>query len=107
MKTIATKRHKRLIELLAAERKGRKLRQERVAFALRKPQAWISRIEGGDQRVDVVEFLAFAEVIGFDPYEILSQIQAIPPDKPPRPMPEPRSRKPRPRKGHRHHPRKR
>ena len=101
MKTIATKRHKRLIKLLTDERKLRKLRQEGIAYALRKPQAWISIIERGDRRVDVVEYLSLAEAIGFDPHAVLSQIQAVPLDKPLRPILQPKPRKQRRRKGHR------
>lgn len=101
MKTIATKRHKKLIELLVAERKSRGLQQEGLAHALRKPQAWISRVEGGDRRVDVIEFLTFAEAIGFDPYDILSRVQAVPLEKPPRAIPGAEPRKARPLKGHR------
>jgi transcriptional regulator with XRE-family HTH domain len=101
VKTIATKRHKRLIKLLTDERKTRKLRQEGVAHALRKPQAWVSIIERGDRRLDVVEYLSLAEAIGFDPHAVLSQIQAVPLDKPLRAVPEPKPRKARPRKGHR------
>ena len=101
VKTIATKRPRRLIKLLADERKTRKLRQEGVAYALRKPQAWISIIERGDRRVDVIEFLDLAEAIEFDPHAVLSQIQAVPRDKALRAIPEPKPRKkPRP-KGHR------
>lgn len=82
MKTIATKRHKRLIELLIAERKGHSLRQEELARALRKQQAWISRIESGDRRVDVVEFLDLADAIGFDPFIALAAIRHVERDKP-------------------------
>ena len=88
MKTIATKRHKRLIELLIAERKARSLKQDGVAHAMRRPQAWIWRIESGDRRVDVIEFLLLAEVYGFDPYAVLSQVQAVPLERPPRAYPK-------------------
>jgi HTH-type transcriptional regulator/antitoxin HipB len=102
VKTIATKRHKRLIELLIAERKARGLLQDGLAHALRVRQDWISRIERGDRRIDVIEFLALAEIMGFDPHDVLSQVQAVPPERPPRAIPEPRPRKARRRRGHRH-----
>ena len=74
---IGTKRHKRLIELLVAERRARRLGQEELARRLRQHQSMIARIEGGKRRIDVVEFLALAEAIGFDPTNILRQIQAV------------------------------
>jgi len=73
---IGTKRHKRLVELLVAERKARNLPQEELARRLRQPRSMITWIESGKRRIDVVEFLALAEAIGFDPTNILRQIQA-------------------------------
>jgi transcriptional regulator with XRE-family HTH domain len=94
VKTIATKRHKRLIELLITERKTHGLRQEQLAHVLRKQQAWISRIEGGDRRVDVIEFLDLADGIGFDPFIALAAIREVGPDKPLRTARAPASSKP-------------
>lgn len=96
MKTIATKRHKRLIELLTDERKAHGLRQDGLAHALRKQQVWVSRIESGERRIDVVEFLMLAEAIGFDPFIILAKIQEIEPDKPLRSAISPPTKKRRP-----------
>ena len=101
MKTIATKRHKRLIELLVAERKTHGLRQDDLAYALRRRQTWVSLIERADRRLDVIEYLALAEAIGFDPHAVLSQVQAVPPEKPPRPIPLSKPRKKCPSRGHR------
>ena len=85
MKTIATKRHRRLIELLIEERNSRQIGQAGLAYALRKGQAWISKIERGGRRVDVIEFLDLAAAIGFDPYEALAIIQGVAPERPLRP----------------------
>jgi HTH-type transcriptional regulator/antitoxin HipB len=74
---IGTKRHKRLVDLLVAERKVRNLPQEELARRLRQHQSMIAWIESGKRRIDVVEFLALAEAIGFDPTNILRQIQAV------------------------------
>jgi transcriptional regulator with XRE-family HTH domain len=74
---IGTKRHKRLIELLVAERKARNLPQKELARRLHRHRSMITWIESGKRRIDVVEFLALAEAIGFDPTNILRQIQAV------------------------------
>ena len=74
---IGSERHKRLIELLVAERKARSLPQQELARRLRQPQSTISRLESGKRRIDVVEFLALAESIGFDPTNLLRQVQAV------------------------------
>ena len=86
MKSIGTKRHKRLIEFLVAERKARGIRQEALAYVLRQRQDWISRIERGDRRIDVVEYLALADAIGFDPLTVLAAVKETALDKPLRPL---------------------
>jgi hypothetical protein len=41
-------------------------------------QSWLSNIEiGRRRRVDVVEFLALAKVIGFDPAKALRKLQRL------------------------------
>jgi hypothetical protein len=39
-----------------------------------KPQSASARIERGQRRVDVIEFVQLAMVIGFDPMRVLSHI---------------------------------
>jgi transcriptional regulator with XRE-family HTH domain len=63
--------------LLIAERERAGLSQTDVARKLRsKSQPWISDIESGrKQRVDVVEFIALAKAIGFDPAKAVRRLQ--------------------------------
>jgi ribosome-binding protein aMBF1 (putative translation factor) len=77
MQTIVTKRHERLVQLIIEERKARNIRQEQLARALRQNQSWVSRLESGQRRIDVAEFLMLAEVIGFDPYKMLRRVQGV------------------------------
>jgi len=68
-KTIHTERHRKLRELLIAERKAAGLTQTVVAERLGKPPSYVAKYEGGDRRLDVLEFLDVAAAIGFDPHE--------------------------------------
>jgi Helix-turn-helix domain len=57
---------------IGSERRRAGLTQREVAARLGQSQGWLSRIECGPrQRIDVVELLALADVIGFNPVEAL------------------------------------
>jgi transcriptional regulator with XRE-family HTH domain len=63
-----------LTSLLRDERKKAGMTQAKLAKKLRRPQSYVSKYERGDRRLDVVEFLEVARVIGFDPNEIIRKL---------------------------------
>jgi DNA-binding XRE family transcriptional regulator len=79
MESIRTQRHKRLIELLVAERKKKRVRQAELAKRLGTTQTSVTRMETGVRRIDVVELLALAEAIGFNASKILDQVAKVEP----------------------------
>ena len=71
--------HRTVGAFITSERLRAGLTQQDVAAALDQPQSWLSRIERGSrQRVNVVELLALAQVIGFDPAAALRMFQRSP-----------------------------
>jgi transcriptional regulator with XRE-family HTH domain len=66
-KTIHTERQKRFCELLKARRKSADLTQTVVAERLGKPPSYVAKYEGGDRRLDMLEYLDVAAAVGFDP----------------------------------------
>ena len=62
-------------ELMINARKKAGLTQHEVAKRLRKPQSFIAKYEGGERRIDVVEFLAITRAIGADPVKILRALK--------------------------------
>ncbi|PLP59170.1 transcriptional regulator [Mesorhizobium loti] len=64
--TLGTDRHKALIALLIREREAAKLTQVELAKKLGQYQSFVARLESGQRRVDVVEFIKLAEILGFD-----------------------------------------
>jgi transcriptional regulator with XRE-family HTH domain len=74
-KTIYTEKYARLRELLKAERKAAGLTQTVVAKRLGKPPSYVAKYEGGDRRLDLLEFLDIARVIGFDPGRIIRSLR--------------------------------
>ena len=61
-KSIYAKEYKRVIERLKKARLEAGLKQVEVAKRLAKPQSYISKIEQGERRIDVVELKEIADV---------------------------------------------
>lgn len=77
-KAVTSKKHKYLVKRLAREREKAGLLQVDLAKKLECFQSRIARLESGDRRIDVIEYLEIAKAIGFDPYELLKDVNAIP-----------------------------
>lgn len=60
---------------MAKARNDRGMVQDDLAEILGESQQLISKIETGERRVDVIEFLILTRAIGCPPEEILSQIE--------------------------------
>lgn len=65
-------------DLLKEERRKAGLTQAMLAKKLRRPQSYVSKYERGDRRLDVIEFIEVARVIGFDPQEIVRKLVSKP-----------------------------
>ncbi|NCU41998.1 MAG: XRE family transcriptional regulator [Candidatus Moranbacteria bacterium] len=59
-RTIHTKEYAQFIERLKKARKEAGLRQIDVAKKLKRPQSYISRVESGEYRLDILEVKRFA-----------------------------------------------
>ncbi|CAI2934338.1 MULTISPECIES: helix-turn-helix domain-containing protein [Aminobacter] len=64
--TLGTNRHKALIVLLIKKREAAGFTQTELATKLGQYQSFVARLESGQRRVDVVEFIQLAEILGFD-----------------------------------------
>jgi transcriptional regulator with XRE-family HTH domain len=73
-KSIHTRQQQRLCELLIEARKSAGLTQVQVAERIDKPQSFVAKYEGGERRLDVIEFLAVAQAIGVKPGLILDAL---------------------------------
>jgi transcriptional regulator with XRE-family HTH domain len=75
-KSIHGKKYRSFLELLVQIRKDAGLTQTEVAAHLRRPQSYVSKYENGEGRLDVVEFLEVAQVVGFDPVKFIRSLAA-------------------------------
>ena len=60
-----------LRELLIAARDRAGLTQQKLARRLGKPQSFVAKYEGGERRLDLVEFIVIVRAMGADPLRIL------------------------------------
>jgi transcriptional regulator with XRE-family HTH domain len=74
VKSLHQPENRLLCELLASARRKAGISQEVLAKRLKRPQSFVAKYEGGERRLDVVEFLAIARAIGTDPVRLLRQI---------------------------------
>lgn len=74
MEKTSTERYELLRQMLIAERISAELKQAEVAARLQKPQSYISKIERGERKFDLIEFLEIATAIGFDPVKFLERL---------------------------------
>ena len=71
-------RYQRIATLLAELRKQRGLLQQDVADRLGRPQAFVSKVESGARRVDVVELLDFLRALDVDPHAFIDALLNAP-----------------------------
>jgi len=73
-RTIHTPEHQALCALLIATRKAAGLTQWQVAEKLDQPQSFLAKVEGGERRLDVIEFIAMVRALGREPAEVMTQL---------------------------------
>lgn len=73
-KTLGSPRQKALIDFIVSRREVSGLTQAELAKRLGEYQSFVARLESGQRRVDVVEFLALSEVLKFDPAKAIRNI---------------------------------
>ena len=76
-KTLDSNRHEALIELLKAKRGASGMTQAELAERLGEFQSFVARMESGQRRIDVIEYLALAETLNFDAAYALAQVRKI------------------------------
>ena len=76
-KTLGSERHEALIAFLIDRRKAAGLSQSKLAKRMGEYQSFVARMESGQRRVDVVEFLSLAAILRFDPKAALMEIAKV------------------------------
>lgn len=75
MKSLYSSKYRLFLAILVEARKRSGMTQQELANKLKRPQSFVSKVENGERRIDVVEFLAIAGLIGADPYAVIDKIE--------------------------------
>lgn len=75
-RSVSTNQYRRFRALLIEARKAAGLTQVALAEQLERPQSFVSKVERGERRLDVVEFLEVARVLRLDVVAFLHQLDA-------------------------------
>lgn len=73
-RSIHSEEHLALRELLVAARRSAGLTQSELARRLGRPQSFVAKYEGGERRLDVIEFHAIARALGREPVAIFAEL---------------------------------
>lgn len=73
-KSVFTDAYASLLELLVALRKEKGMTQVELSKRLGKPQPFISYIERGERRIDVIEFYAIVRALEGDPATVFATL---------------------------------
>jgi transcriptional regulator with XRE-family HTH domain len=69
-KAIHSELHRSLLTLLRETRQRAGLSQQHVADRLGRPQSFVAKYEGGERRLDLLEFISVGEALGVDPVRL-------------------------------------
>lgn len=73
-KSVHTAAYQVLLERLVAARHAARLSQQELAKKLNRPQSFVAKYEGGERRIDLVELLEIAAILGADTQKIIRAV---------------------------------
>ncbi|WP_395838858.1 helix-turn-helix domain-containing protein [Edwardsiella tarda] len=74
MSSIYSYEYRLIIKMLKVRRIELKITQAQLAQVLGKPQSFVSKIESGERRLDIIEFVHIARQLSLDLNEVLEKI---------------------------------
>lgn len=74
MASIYSDEYQLVIKTLRDARIAQGMTQESLARMLEKPQSFVAKVESGERRLDVVEFVRIALLLSVDPREVVGRI---------------------------------
>jgi len=75
-KSLHTPEYEEFRRLLSLARDESGLTQLEVATRLSKPQSFVAKYEGGERRVDVIEFIEICDALNIDPIDVINKLRS-------------------------------
>lgn len=75
-KSLHTPEYEYFRSLLVLARETAGMTQTEVSIKLSKPQSFVAKYEGGERRLDVIEFVDVCKALGVTPETILAKLKA-------------------------------
>jgi len=73
-KTLRGRGHRMLIQIVVEARQRAGMTQRQLAARIKRPHSFVGRMEAGERRVDVIEFIEIARVLGADPKALFGRL---------------------------------
>ena len=75
-KTLNSPEHGAFMSVLRDSRRGAGLTQAELASRLARPQSYIAKLETGERRMELVEFILLSRAIGRSPARMIEEVEA-------------------------------
>jgi len=75
LKSTYSSQYRRLLARMRSARRARGITQRELAGRLGRLQSYVSKVETGERRIDVVEYLHFMRAIEGEPFALLREIE--------------------------------
>lgn len=73
-KTVTSPLQKKLAATLVKLRREAGMRQIDLAEKLGVYQSWVTHMESGQRRIDVIELIELSKILGFDPADLVRKL---------------------------------
>ncbi|EBB6667376.1 helix-turn-helix transcriptional regulator [Salmonella enterica] len=74
MTSVYSIEYQMVIKALREARVAGHITQEELGKALGRPQSFIAKVENGERRLDIVEFVHLCRLVGIDPVSIINML---------------------------------
>ncbi|EHZ9859085.1 TPA: helix-turn-helix domain-containing protein [Escherichia coli] len=74
MTSVYSIEYQMVIKALREARVAGHITQEELGKALGRPQSFIAKVENGERRLDIVEFVHLCRLVGIDPVSIINNL---------------------------------